>query len=238
MQRRHFLISAGLGAAGASITHSRPVLAEDVRWQHDGAGTVARFGILTPDFDPVPESERWAMVPRGISIHAARVARSRGSGAGFVEPPHVDDAVDRLVELAPRAILLGYTSSSYALGAEADDRVRARLEQRAKGIPIIFTCSAATAALRDLNVGRISLVHPPWWSEQANNEGAVYWRAAGFDVLQCTRMQPTSMKEREVPLPRFSSSSALTRRMRRRQFLLGGTACAPWARSGHWRSGS
>jgi hypothetical protein len=46
----------------------------------------------------------------------------------------VDDAVYWLVWLAPRAILLGYTGCGYALGAEADDRVRARLEQRAKGV--------------------------------------------------------------------------------------------------------
>lgn len=190
MRRRDFIISAGLGAVGASTARPRSVQAQDVRWQYDGKGTIARFGVLTPDFDPVPESEMWAMIPRGISIHAARVARSGAPGARFVEPPHVDDAVDRLVELAPRAILLGYTSSSYALGAEADSRVRARLEQRAKGIPVIFTCQAATTALRHLKVRRISIVHPPWWSEAANDEGMKYWGDAGFDVLQCTRLQP------------------------------------------------
>ncbi len=184
MRRRQFLISAAFGAAGASIAHSRPMEAQESPWQADGAGTVARFGVLTPDFDPVPESEMWAMVPRGISIHSARVARSGAPGAGFVEPPHVDDAVDRLIELAPRAILLGYTSSSYALGAEADGRVRARLEQRAKGIPVIFHCSAAGTALRQLGVRRISVVHPPWWSDVANDQGMVYWRAVGFEVLQ------------------------------------------------------
>jgi maleate isomerase len=189
MRRRDFIISAGLGA-GASTARPRLVQAQDVPWQYDGQGTIARFGVLTPDFDPVPESEMWAMIPRGISIHAARVARSGAPGARFVEPPHVDDAVDRLVELAPRAILLGYTSSSYALGAEADAQVRARLEQRAKGIPVIFTCPAATTALRHLNVRRISIVHPPWWSDASNNEGMKYWRDAGFDVLQCTRLQP------------------------------------------------
>jgi maleate isomerase len=200
MNRRKFLSALGLGS-GTLL--SVPTIAKTAgsdrnAWQPDGAGTVARFGVLTPDFDPVPESEMWAMVPRGISIHAARVARNGPPGAGFVEPPYVDDAVDRLVELAPRAILLGYTSSSYALGADVDDRVHARLEQRAKGIPVIFTCSAATAALRDLNVRRISVVHPPWWSDKANDEGTVYWRAAGFDVLECTRIQPARSRT-EVP---------------------------------------
>src|SRR3954453_13147462 len=117
-------------------------------WEYDGVANVARLGVLTPDFDPVPESELWAMAPRGVSVHTARVPRGGGRGAGFVTEGPIDAAVDRLVELSPRAILLGYTSSSYALGAKADEQVRNRLEQRAKGLPLIFTCAAANAALR------------------------------------------------------------------------------------------
>lgn len=128
------------------------------------------------------------MVPRGVSVHAARVVAK--PGAGFVEPPAIDEAVDRLVRLRPRAILLGYTSSSYALGAEADARVRARLEDRAKGIQVIFPCLAAAAALRELKVQRIAVVHPPFWTETANEQGRTYWRAAGFDVLECVRLEP------------------------------------------------
>ena len=197
MERREFLAAAAIGSLGVSIPRLRLAQSQEEKWEYDGAGTVARFGVLTPDFDPTPESEMWAMVPRGIAIHAARVARSGGPGARFVEPPHVDEAVDRLVELAPRAILLGYTSSSYGLGAEGDDRVRARLEQRAKGIPVIFTCLAAENALRLLGVRRISVVHPSWWSDQTNEEGRAYWRAAGFEVLQCIRM-PGSRSLAEV----------------------------------------
>ncbi|MFL5563205.1 MAG: maleate cis-trans isomerase [Gemmatimonadaceae bacterium] len=190
MQRRHFVTATASGLLGvSSIPRHLWQPAED-RWQYDGAGTLARFGVLTPDFDPVPESELWAMAPRGVSIHATRVARSGRSAAGFVEAPFVDDAVDRLVELAPDAILLGYSSSSYALGADADERVRARLEQRAKGIPVIFTCPAANAAFQHLGVTRLSVVHPPWWREEWNDEGSAYWRAAGFEVLQCTRLLP------------------------------------------------
>jgi maleate isomerase len=123
--------------------------------------TIARLGVLTPDFDPVPESELTAMAPHGVSIHGARVPRTGGSGAGFVTAPYIDAAVDGLVELAPRAILLGYTSGSYMLGADADDRARARLEQRSKGIPLIFTSAAAATAFQQLGARRISLaIHP------------------------------------------------------------------------------
>lgn len=187
MRRRQFLVAA-VGSAAASIAPPLPPTAQADRWPADGVGTVARIGILTPDFDPVPESELWAMVPRGVSVHAARVVAK--PGAGFVEPPAIDEAVDRLARLRLRAILLGYTSSSYALGVEADARVRARLEDRAKGIRVIFPCLAAAAALGEIRVQRISLVHPPWWTETANEQARAYWRAAGFDVLQCVRLEP------------------------------------------------
>jgi maleate isomerase len=189
MRRSEFLFSAGAGALGASIGVS-PAWAQTGRWEPDGAGTVARFGVLTPDFDPVPESELWSMAPRGFSIHAARMARSGPGPAAFAEPPIADEAVDRLVPCAPRAILFGYTGSGYTLGAEAERLMRARLERRSKGVPVIPTCQAAAAALQLLGARRLSLVHPPWFSEATNDKGAAYWRAAGFEVVQCVRVQP------------------------------------------------
>ena len=190
MERRHFLTSSILASVTLSATRHQSPEAQDNPWPYDGVGSIARLGVLTPDFDPVPESELWAMAPRGVSIHTARVPRAGGSGAGFVAAPYIDEAVDRLVELAPRAILLGYTSSSYALGADADEQVRARLEQRAHGVPFIFASSAANTALRELGVRKLAMFHPPWWTEKANEQGRAYWTAAGFDVLECVRVHP------------------------------------------------
>jgi maleate isomerase len=161
------------------------------------------------------------MAPRGVSIHAARVARSAGSGAAFIEPPHIDEALDRLVELAPRAILLGYTSSSYALGAEADARVHARLEERANDIRVISPCVAATSALRQLGVQRICLMHPPWWSDATNDQGRVYWRAAGFEVVECARLEPTRSFTEVAPREIVEFVSAHTPRAAQAVFIGG-----------------
>ena len=190
MQRRHFLTSTVLSSVALSTMRRRDLVTQEASWAYDGAASIARLGVLTPDFDPVPESELWAIAPRGVSIHSARVPRAGGSGAGFVAAPYIDDAVDRLVELAPRAILLGYTSSSYALGADADERVRERLQQRARGIPFIFPSSVAIMALRALRVQKVALVHPPWWTATANEQGREYFTRAGFDVLYCARLSP------------------------------------------------
>jgi maleate isomerase len=220
VQRRQFLASASLGSLSVTLARDLRPQTPEARWQYDGAAAIARFGVLTPDFDPVPESELWAMAPRGVSFHAARVARSPRPGA-FVAPPNVDNAVDRLVELAPRAILLCYTGSSYALGAEEDERVHRRLELRAKGVPVIFTCAAAAAALRELAVRRLSLVHPPWFSEETNESGRTYWHAAGFEVRQCVRLQPSRSFSEVAPREVFDFVVAQMPRTAEAVFIAG-----------------
>lgn len=189
MDRRQFL---GLTSMAAMSTWtSRPLRAavQEPRWQPDGTGSIARIGVLTPDFDPVPESELSAMAPAGVSIHASRVVRSR-TPAAFAEPPYVDAAAERLADLAPRAIAFAYTSSSYVLGPEADGPTRTRLQERVGGIPVVLTCPAAVDALRALGAKRIALIHPPWFSEEVNGKGLAYFAGLGFDVVRCTRLSP------------------------------------------------
>jgi maleate isomerase len=166
------------------------------RWQSDGAGSLARIGVLTPDFDPVPESEMWAMAPPGVSIHASRVPWStlpemgRRNAQSFAEPPHVDTAAELLAGLAPRVIVYAFTGSSYVLGAEADDSLRAHLEKCTRGIPVVLTGTAAAEALRVLGVHRLALIHPPWFSEEVNANGKDYFQSQGMEVVYCARMTP------------------------------------------------
>ena len=172
MNRRQF-ITVGAAATIATPHLRLPATAAGPRseWRRDGAGSVARLGVLTPDFDSVPESEMSALAPPGVSIHGARVRRQPGGARAFAEPPSVDDAVESLAALAPPAILFAYTSSSYAMGAASDDTVRARLENRSGKIPVLLTCPAASQALRVLGALRVALVHPPWRSEEVNAQG-------------------------------------------------------------------
>lgn len=202
MNRRRFLGVATLVATEApafraSLAHAAP----SPRWAPDGAGLVGRFGVLTPEFDPVPESEMSAMAPEGVSIHASRVRRNPAPAA-FAEPPHVDTAAELLADLAPKAIVFAYTSSSYVLGVEADGPTRARLEGRARGIPVVLTCPAATDALRVLGARQVALIHPPWFSEEVNAKGMEYFRRQGFEVVLSARITParsfTEVRPEEV----------------------------------------
>ena len=124
--------------------------------------------------------------------------------------PFNNRATEQLVALGPRAILFAFTSSSYALGAAADNLVRTRLEKRAQGIPVMLTCQAATAALRLLQIQRLSIIHPPWFSDDSNDQGMAYFRAQGFDIVQCTRMTPARSFTEVTPAEVFTSVCAKT----------------------------
>lgn len=190
MNRRHLLMLAGASALAPSGLRPSSVPATQAgRWRPDGLGALLRIGVLTPDFDPVPESELCAMAPPGVSVHASRVPWNRQARA-FAEPPHVDTAVEQLAGVPPQVTLYAFTSSSYVLEALEEDALRVRLEQRGGGVPIILTCSAGMAALRAVGAQRVAVIHPPWFSAELNASGGQYYQTRGFEVVLCACMKP------------------------------------------------
>jgi maleate isomerase len=209
MNRRTLLRSAALAAVATPLLSERRVPTQQgARWQSDGVGSRARVGVLTPDFDPVPESEITAMAPLGISVHASRIAR-RPQARGYTEAPHVDDAVDRLAELAPPAILFGYSSSSYVIERQEENALRARVERKVAGTTFILPTLATVAALRALKINRIAIMHPPWFSADMNANGERYYRGHGFEVVRCERMTPARTFAEVQPAEVFERARAL-----------------------------
>jgi maleate isomerase len=209
MNRRTLLRSAALAALATPLLPERRVSTQQgARWQSDGLGSRARVGVLTPDFDPVTESEIAAMAPPGISVHSSRIAR-RPQARGYTEAPHVDDAVDRLAELAPPAILFGYSSSSYFIERREENALRTRLERKIAGTTLILPTLATVAALRALKINRIAIMHPPWFSAETNANGERYYRGHGFDVVRCQRMTPTRTFTEVQPAEVFEQATPL-----------------------------
>ncbi|MDX1711628.1 MAG: hypothetical protein R3316_10900 [Rhodovibrionaceae bacterium] len=165
-------------------------------WRHDGAGTRARIGVLTPHLDPVPETEFQAMAPEGVSTHTARVPLGMVQDDGtivpdvgpeiakaFSEPPEVDRAAARLAPLSLGAIVYAFTSSSYVLGASADGALSRRLQDKATGAPVVIQSQALVAGLDALGIKRITLVHPPWFSRELDGLGVAYFGERGIEVV-------------------------------------------------------
>src|SRR5829696_666151 len=164
-------------------------------WQPDGWAQT-RIGVLTPELDACPEAEFRALAGTAISIHAARVRHkiydpremadrtiAIDRVRAFAEPPLVDDATESLAAAPLHVIAYGFTSSSYVRGAADDAALKARLEARTRGIPVVVTCASAVVALGALGVRRLALIDPPWFSVELNHQGAEYFQAQGFEVV-------------------------------------------------------
>jgi maleate isomerase len=81
------------------------------------------------------------------------------------------------------AIVYGFASSSYLLGADGDRALKARLEKRTRAIPVVIPGMAAVLALRALAVRRLALIDPPWFSSELNQMGAEYFRSQQIEVV-------------------------------------------------------
>jgi len=165
-------------------------------WQPDGTGSIARIGVLTPHLDPVPESELYTIAPAGVSVHASRVPLGivgpdgklipkigPDVAADFARSEALLDAAALLAPVSPDAIVFGFTSSSYILGADADADLQRRLEECTDGIPAIIQSRAFVAALRALGEERIALFHPPWFAPALHSLGVQYFENEGFDIV-------------------------------------------------------
>ena len=206
MNKRSFLSALGLGSG---TLFSLPAIAEtpgaDRRsWQPDGLGYRARIGLLTPNDDAVPESEFCTMAPEGVSVHVGGVLLV--DTRTFSDPPHPDDATALLAALPMQAIVFAFTTTSYVLGPDGEQALKARLEKRSNGIPVLLTGAAAVSAFRALGVRRIALIHPPWFADDEQELGVAYFRNQGFEVVYANqmRLRGFSVAKPTDPLRKFT----------------------------------
>jgi maleate isomerase len=193
MTRRSFLAALSL-ASGTLLSG----------WQPDGLGYRARIGLLTPNDDAVPESEFWTMAPEGVSVHVSRVLLV--DPRTFSDPPHPDDATTLLAALPMQVIAFAFTTTSYVLGPDGEQALKARLEKCSNGIPVLLTGAAAVAAFRALGVRRIALIHPPWFADDEQELGVAYFRNQGFEVVYANqmRLRGFSVAKPTDPLRKFT----------------------------------
>ncbi len=189
--RRRFLSLASVATAGSLMGRSPTALADaKVSWRADGAD-VARIGLLVPSFDFNPESEIWAMAPKGVVVFASRMDRGTQPFLAYLsDPSHADAAASLLTALKLRVVLYSYSTTSYVLGLAGEEAFRARLAERTQGVPVVLAAAALAEALRALQVRKVALVHPPWFAAEQCDKGKVYFAACGFEVVSCASLTP------------------------------------------------
>ncbi len=191
LDRRQFLHLASIATTSGVIVRSPAAIADTkAPWRADGAG-MARLGLLVPSFDFNPESEIWAMAPKGVAIFASRMDRGTLPFLTYLaDPSHADEAAGLLTSLKLPVILYAYSAAGYVMRSAGEEAFRTRIMERAQVGAVVLAAVALSDALQALEVHRLAVVHPPWFSEELNEMGKAYFSARGFQVISCARITP------------------------------------------------
>ena len=165
--------------------------------QPDNWGWKARFGIFIVSCEAVPEAEWWAMLPSGVSVHAARIdaptpwARWSGDGTGVDLEDDLERGATQFAAMRLSAVVVGHSSSSIMGGKGWDDIVVERLSRLvAPGTLVTTNGLDCQAALRASKADRPFLVFPAWFDDGTLAKGVEYFTEHGFRPSGHMRFDP------------------------------------------------
>ena len=173
--------------------------------RRDNWGWQARIGLFIVGNEAVPEAEWWAMAPRDVSVHAARVtapapwARWRADRAGVELQEDLLRGARQFAAMRLSAVVVGHSSSSILGGAGWDEAVVAALSA-VIGPEVAITTNGldSLAALRASEVRRPFVVLPPWFNDATVAAGVAYYRDRGCAPAGHMRYDP-GRKWRDLP---------------------------------------
>lgn len=159
-------------------------------------GNRLAVGVVTPHMAAGPEVELPAMTSgRVVTVVCRTGSPPEASQAPLATVPSAHLELRASTELAAidraaatfrgtmlDAVAHASTTSGYVIGHRAEAAAVGRLAQRF-GVPAVASCAAAVAALRAYGVGRVQLIHPPWFDDEFDELGEAYFRAQGFDAV-------------------------------------------------------
>lgn len=173
--------------------------------RNDNWGWRARIGMFIVGNEAVPEAEWWAMLPEGVSMHAARVtapapwARWNAGRDGVELAEDLARGCAQFAAMRLSSVVVGHSSSSILGGAGWDEAVVAAMRARLPaGVAVTTNGLDSLAALRASGVRRPFLVLPPWFGDGFLAQAAGYYAARGVEVAGVYRYDP-GRKWRDLP---------------------------------------
>lgn len=171
----------------------------------DNWGWRARIGMFIVGNEAVPEAEWWAMLPPGVSVHAARVSAPAPWAAWRADRSAVDLAEDlargcrQFGAMKLEAVVLGHSSSSILGGKGWDEAtVAAMAPLLPAGCFVTTNGLDILAALAAAAIARPFLVLPPWFNDATVATALATYAAHGVTLSGHLRYDP-GRKWRDLP---------------------------------------
>ncbi len=140
-----------------------------------------RVGLLIPSSNSLIEPEYYAVMPKSVSVHFARLAMTEVNDDGLARQ---DEDVMRQSALLATAgvdvILFCQTAASFYRGLEYDAGLKTRIET-ASGKPAMTAAQTIIDVLNVLGTRRIAMATP--FIPEVYDVSCAFLTANGFDVL-------------------------------------------------------
>jgi maleate isomerase len=147
-----------------------------------------RIGLIVPSSNSTVEPEFWKMAPKNVTVHAARMQISENTLEGLRRmEKDAERAASLLSDAAVDVVCYACTSGSFYGGIEHERRLADRLQEAARGIPVITTSQAAMSALTALGVRRVAVATP--YIDEINAKLVRFFEENGFDVVKLAGLQ-------------------------------------------------
>lgn len=147
-------------------------------------GWRAKIGVLIPSVNTVLEPDFYRMVPRGVTVHVSRLARSSALRDDLQDVyrmnQQIERAADEIASADVNVILYGCTGGSLLEGLGYDQQIIERIEEET-GIEATTTATAVVRALRHLAIARLVVATP--YSDDLNSMERKFLEQSGFEVL-------------------------------------------------------
>src|SRR5205814_2226662 len=138
----------------------------------------ARSGLIVPSSNTSVESEFYRMIPRGFTIHSARMGITEVTLSGLTRMEREARAPALLLRDAKVEIICyACTSGSFYRGMKHERELATQLKE-SSGIPVITTSQAVIGALEALGSKRIAVCTP--YTREINERLMKFFTENGF----------------------------------------------------------
>jgi maleate isomerase len=143
-------------------------------------GSKAKIGLLLPSANTIMEGEFNALIPDGVSVHAARMLIRFPNIEELAKMAEDTEKATELISTAkPSIIAFGCTTGSILNGLGWDEKLISRIQKIAK---VHATATAVIRAFKELEIHKIAVVTP--YIEELNKLEKDFFEDSGITVLE------------------------------------------------------
>lgn len=146
-------------------------------------GWRGRIGLILPSNNTVMQQEFSMVVPRGVSVHTARLGAVRDTSPEVLikMSEHAERAAGELASCDVDIIIYGCTSGSFLKGSEFEKELTKRI-YKASNILSFTTSKAMIEALRSVNAKKLAVATP--YRKKTNEAEKRFLEDQGFEILR------------------------------------------------------